>query len=810
MNSRWRILLSAFLVTAGASLSGGDPPDAFDKDEFRSRKKWYVSFVLQLKGKSESTQTEGKDEWTVKWNILREIRGTMEYDEVRSGANSRPRNSKLAAGEMSEDRFTSWEPSVHPSTVEWMINDRVEHTSSTHGQHDAVTEEWGFTKLAGAGVADIHNTDGLSCDLKDMIYDIEVNLNANDKKRGEPKALRLIAEYHSFTPATTVRRDVEYPLREHRTVGALPKLTESLEMQLRSRKLEMFKGRILVFVTEPVNRLPGFPDSSSSQNSTARNFGGASTGNGTPLELSLEMALSPTPPSVAKLILKPVGYDTWRPLCSSSEFVKGNELPVEWRVEEEGGDASRPAKVTRVEFALLETSAEPGVCMNWPVHLTTETPDFDLRFNGSYPPPAGHEVRSKGQILVLSDAPAEAGKGTVKVECFDSGATGVLVSEATLDDGRKLRGTVEATGKAELMIPDWERGVSHIARYWREAMAEGKKDDVDDDNFPEGDGQHGDGLTVWEEYRGFWVGGALDTFCAPQIKDLFICNRIGGKAYGGIDVFREATKLIVHDKLRPEEFKDDRVINFHHAARPHEVDQHGINLWEGGYYGQGEDGAVSEASMCVEMRPGVFPGPPKNTYFVTILPSMLDQPEQIMQYSNGEGWRTSYTDVTISHELGHGLGIRHHGSGDTTVTWRFEKLASGELITTVDGKRVVVRLEQTGDVQTLLNYARGPIAPGFKEITVTLGVPHGQMSGDVTCFMRYDTAHAYRSKADPNEFYVYWDQEVWGDRLCASAEGNGCNSPTHQPQSRYGDAAPGRGNCLHKFVVNDKWESKNK
>jgi hypothetical protein len=48
--------------------------------------------------------------------------------------------------------------------------------------------------------------------------------------------------------------------------------------------------------------------------------------------------------------------------------------------------------------------------------------------------------------------------------------------------------------------------------------------------------------------------------------------------------------------------------------------------------------------------------------------------------------------------------------------------------------------------------------------------------------------------------------EIIGNRLCRSPAGTGVNMPTHAPQSRYFGADQGRGDCVHKFVVSDRWE----
>src|SRR5688572_2710041 len=90
--------------------------------------------------------------------------------------------------------------------------------------------------------------------------------------------------------------------------------------------------------------------------------------------------------------------------------------------------------------------------------------DFDLKFpvapsTAAYPvAPPGCEVAMDGQKLTLLDALVQAGKGSIAVECFDFGATGVLVAEALLDDGRVLKSVVDETNESQLMIPDFELG----------------------------------------------------------------------------------------------------------------------------------------------------------------------------------------------------------------------------------------------------------------------------------------------------------------------------------------------------------------
>jgi len=716
-----------------------------------------------------------------------------------------------AKGEKPEPRFVSWGTVEGMSSVTWVVDDRVAHESVTDiggPGETAETRASGFTKFAGAGNSQIGRFKELKCDLKDMIFDFELSdlRVIRSEPDGAPKHLILTGEYHSVTPATKMRQDIVYPVEESRSFGFLPEATGLLMSQLQSRKLELVEGRISFTASHAVTQLPRFPSHPGSNPGGSEKLNGGTTAGGPALELSLTITISPSPPSTAKLVLKPLEYDEWRPKCSESEEVKGNDLGVEWRVEEAGGDPARPTKASRVVFSLLNTSKEPGVCTNWPLRPKTPA-DFDLRFAGAEAPPrSGYEVRDKGQNLILTDGEAGANRGAVKVECFDAGATGTLVAEAMLADGRVLKATVEKSGDAQLMIPDFQPGVSGIAHCWRKEYAPGKTDDADDETSPKGDGQPGDGLTVWEEYRGFWVNGAWMGDCDPRVKDLFVFNGIGGEAHSGIALFGWATGLRVHQRLAVGEFKADKVMNFNTGARPHLVDQHCLVVSEGGFSETGADGVATTGSICRTAAGVNFPGPPKNTWEVSILPEMLDT-MTMLQRRDGESYEVSQADRTIAHELGHGLGIRHHGDNDKGYRpWRFEEVATGGFVVWADGVQVFVRDEKDGSIMLPPQLFPGRRAGETR--LVWIGEQNGQMSGADVCIMRYVVAQAYRSLTEPGLLYYHRDGEIYGNRFCSARTGTGVNGTGHPPQPRYGAADAKRGDCAHRFVVSDHWEKR--
>jgi hypothetical protein len=810
-----RIAITLFgLWVISTGVSG---QDSFDKNSFLSRKKWYLSYTLRIKGVDGITKvSRSGDSYTrLDYNILREVSGVMELGEVLPGqfpSSHIPKDPKEIMAYVSEKgRFIGWKIASNVSSQRppvssaapkfagdprylaglYSITDSLVTEALTLGEARSFTKLAGSTKIKGAGTAFVRREGLFLCDLKEMHFDLMLGsmCAAAGGFNGDVANVNTWRVNHSFEESLGTDEIREYPLKTDKPDHFLPALTETLRQQLLWRKLELRGEKIAFTVSEPITKFPWGIDQAKK--------------GGKPLELSIEVVISPTPPSEMKMILVPRDYDKWRPLCSDSEDKPGNAFGLDWRVEEKGGNPAQPTRVARVSFSLINTSKLPGVCMNYPI-VPNSAADYDLKFDQTKTLP-GYHVTSDGQKLTLSMNEVSARKGTLSVDCFDSGATASLVAEAELEDGRVLTAVVEKSEEPQLMIPDFELGVSRIARSWRAKNAPGKSDDADDENIPVGDGQKGDGLTVWEEYRGFWSGGKWDGYCDPLTKDLFVLNEIGGRATHGIELFGSTTGVHIHDNLVEGEIKKDRVMNFNRGGQPHLVDQHCIIISDGGYYGIGDDGATSEASICNATDGTNFPGPPKNTFSVSILSSMLDAIVPLEQVRNGETYFVAGADLTVAHELAHGVGIRHHGDKDLGARpWYYKRLSTGQLITYADGVEVTIRQESTGDIMVpqQLFYKK---EPGLI-MNVWMGERNGQHAGDEACIMRYDIAVAYRSQSYPDVIYFHGGPEIRGVRLCSSQAGTGVNLPTHDPQPRYFAADKDRGDCIHKFVISDRWE----
>src|SRR5262249_17501271 len=139
-----------------------------------------------------------------------------------------------------------------------------------------------------------------------------------------------------------------------------------------------------------------------------------------------------------------------------------------------------------------------------------------------------------------------------------------------------------------------------------------------------------------------------------QRKDYFLRDDIGDRTLFGIQIFKAATGLAVHSRMRTDEVEWDpiggtgeRLVNGNHAQGPHIVDQHGVILisheafpYPGGYGGSSKPGTP---------KSGVAIGFPLNW------PSTRDDIES--------GTLDLY-DMTVAHELSHMANVWHHGDID--------------------------------------------------------------------------------------------------------------------------------------------------
>lgn len=502
--------------------------------------------------------------------------------------------------------------------------------------------------------------------------------------------------------------------------------------------------------------------------------------------------LAPTTLEELRLeIEEPAAYATWRPE-TTPRAEPGKPLEVTARVVTPDGRKPQ-TRVESFEWVLEGTSREPGVTMNYPVASSDGRPDLELDA-------AGAMFVLSADKQTMQRAVRDGFSDTVKVVPFDWGGWSTLQVRAKLSDGRELTGKLKGGNEFGLRIPK-RAPDSHIADGWKRDKGVWGADASDDDAAPVGDGTKGDGLTLYEEYRGFYENGErLEG--DPKTKDFFIRLKQAGVALSGIGKFQRITKLKVHFEFRSDEFPSTRVINLNHAQGARLGPQHGVVVQV--------DAARSGSAIA-----NGGPGNPKKITSVDLMGDVG------AIAAENPGWVAS----TVAHELGHSVNLYHHGESDPgKVVWFIDEGKIYELRSgTATPTEIQVLDEQFGDVggdlateigayhkelearhaaNKPLSDAERKMLPAKSAIIVSLGGDQGQHSGFDNCVMRYDSAQAYVFRLQPNVRFWKFEEPV-GHALCRSQAGSGVNQAGRTPQDRYGIAAHGRGDCLHQILVND-------
>jgi hypothetical protein len=456
-------------------------------------------------------------------------------------------------------------------------------------------------------------------------------------------------------------------------------------------------------------------------------------------------------PENEAVIIQPDSYASWVPEAGEDEEQPGNKIVVTARVHQKDKPDEPSRKKARFKFKLVDVSKEKGVCLNWP---------GKSRLKG------GHDLKiDMADNLALEVAPdgqsAESKKGlsdsAITITSYDWGAYGKLQVTAVYDDGKEESAHLEGDkSRYALTIPK-DDNRNHIADFWEESKSLGGNSnaDGDEDSVPAGDNTPGDGLSLYEEYRGFRIqGGHVRT--NPALKDLFIRD----SSELGKGRFAESlltTWLVDEDEFGWEEGETNpRVINFNRGFATRGP-QHLLFLMnkklDGGDLGFADGG----------------PGPPKNVFIVWIDVACCKKFKDELA-------------CTIAHELAHGCNVWHHGDDYEISQWK-DLLPDGTWSSWhSDGE------------------SKGVAAAG------------GTESGVEQCIMRYDMQNLYETPTGPILWQApsggslrrgasYLPIEPPGTIFCVQSVGTGVNAPDRPGGAKAGNASVGK--CLMQFHVND-------
>jgi hypothetical protein len=514
-------------------------------------------------------------------------------------------------------------------------------------------------------------------------------------------------------------------------------------------------------------------------------------------------------------------YEQWMPAGGADEDTPGNTITVNVVLQKKGQPGSAPTEKAQFKFELGNVSHEPGVSGNWPPNPKSKDGQYppDLKIDPAINPTL--KVASDGQS---ADSPKGLQQSQITITSYDWAAYGKLKVTATLDDGNQTVAYVQAgpnvkggPGVTALTIPQDDNGnfiadaldrqlgfgggseapsgppsppIAAITlpffttltswAAWLAPQAQPSQPgvapdpDSDDDSSPTGDGTPGDGLSYFEEARGFNIQGQ-HKYTDPRKKDLFVFNPAGLDLSlfvrsSGITVWQVAKNEFCEDC--DQESPNHNVINHvgqtgghHRLGNVHVVVIETVEPTETEAAGNtaGESNEGSPPGGCgegIRMVAGALSGVP-------------NAQSQLLQ--------------NVAHELAHCANVRHHGDTDYYAT-RVTYVSNNKPVSNAD-------LGLPND------------APFIR-----VAAPKGEESGRQECIMRYNRASALYehpggsikwNKFLPSgrvsfdftfgEMYKPW--ELPGTIFCDSQKGTGAAG------RKAGNAT--RGNCKGEFCVND-------
>lgn len=421
-------------------------------------------------------------------------------------------------------------------------------------------------------------------------------------------------------------------------------------------------------------------------------------------------------------------------------------------------------------------SREEGMCLNWPPAGAETKPDLRLRFTD----PALGSPLADGTSITTDDLVEEA---ALVVDAYDFGAWGTLRISATDKNQRDVVVKIQGRQTPDLAIP-LDEDANQIADAWKPALTKDQAGDADDEH-QDGNENDGDGLTVYEEYRGFVENfgneGGGHHHADPSAKDFFVLNLAGEDAVIGLNLFASATRLNVHSKFSRTELDpfERRINRYSSAGSP----QHGVVIeWAD------RDPGYSEAIGG--------PGTPIDVSSVKLSRKKLADVTTPVP-----GTAYSAADVEVAHELAHAVNVYHHGESD----WEKGTYVAG-------ARRGEIREIGADRPQTVRVFIENGPQLSLDEIggrEVWLGRESGQCSGAEECVMRYVRGGllAYRDNKEPDVRRLLAGSQRYGKELCRSGNGTGVNEEGRDPQPAWGDAAEGRGSCFGQIMVKDRVQS---
>lgn len=481
-------------------------------------------------------------------------------------------------------------------------------------------------------------------------------------------------------------------------------------------------------------------------------------------------------PQVEVEIMPPGDYKEWLPEGGQNEKTTGNFLDILIVAHEKGKpDKKPPVRVKKYKLELVDVSNEKGVCLNWPAQGAQT--HFGLKFDPEVNPYIKITDGESAQKAETKNSDLD--QFQVTVNSYDWGAYGKLQVTAELEDDTTVQAHVHGESSSyALAIPKDDNG-NHIADFWEKTSGAKTTDETsDEDERPAGD-HNGDGLSLYEEYRGAHVNGTHERF-NPNRKDVFIWD-VSSLGTG----YYPVSKFDIH-LIRSDEKGTDGA-----GENPYTISPNRGHATLGPVYvlkltrGEVGNGDAGE----------VFPPGNKNAWVPKDVKLVRIDTARIHQAAGDSPDVESEISSTIAHELGHASHLRHHGFSDYA--------ADGDVLCRTSKGNVNYLCDTPGDP----NKPRGK--PGQAgAYCYMVAAKGGAWSGDASCIMRYNSGNFYEDPTGNCEWRRNGvltrgregEHQPAGTAYCQRRTGTGVNDPGAKPSPMAGDAT--NGECVFDLCIN--------
>jgi hypothetical protein len=473
-----------------------------------------------------------------------------------------------------------------------------------------------------------------------------------------------------------------------------------------------------------------------------------------------------------ELIVTPVGYDTagvqknyddWLPEPGKDETNKGSYMKIKLKLQSKSGKPLK-YKAQSFELKLSNTSTEPGITINYPLNpQPNQLPD--LRFI----PLVVAESDDQDQYITVSCLNGTTGEAIVA--SYDGGGATTLTAEATLSGGIHIKGHL-VSGEEEIQIPKRIPGTM-IATSWRTTHGN-LEESIDNETSP-GNSNNGDGLTVYEEYRGVMLQGKFKRL-NPRKKELGIIFKIPSEAIylkEGVSLFSMASGIETL-LFGENEIPDNRRIN-QNSRTSNGFKQFVLRIQKRTV--SGKDEAYGEADPATDIPARV------TDIFIDADKIQSDFLKEVNANPNLPYNEGDVLANTVAHEMGHGVNVDHHGEDLPYLK-----------------TRVVIGLTDT------IIYAYKNLTQHVTNrpyiIEEPIGLPGNQESGNENCIMRYDNASNWVQlrpawMGPSGVMYFEVPPLMPGKIFCRDNKGTGINAGGQY----FGNAI--KGNCLSQIKLKD-------